>query len=945
VDSGADWPISIISTQDVSGGARTWSTAGKSRATVVIKATFYMERGAPMRLVQPAPILLGDQYYEASPDRSIVAAADVAPYLPRAEVMFSGHAYAATPSPYMPVRLAVVGSRPLVDKSLHVFGERMWLEGDQATAPVPFTRIPIRYERSPRGYEENPIGMPQGPNLPVANIIDPHDPHAAAGFGAIPPSWPSRLRLLRGLDPALLDAPSPVLPDAFAWSYFHAAPADQRCSFFEGNEWVVLEGLHPDFPRMESQLPSARAQARVYGIESTGYREIGLSADTMWIDGDRLLCCVVWRGNFELDTDTALSSLQVFAGLEMPGRSIPWPGASAVREARRSELPAAHATPMSPVREATPLPGSQREPPRAPTPPPMDVGYHHSDAPPTVTAASQPLPAPAPLPVDAAPAAPAPMFRAGATLASPALQDAARRAVDASLGQGVVIQDAPPLDPTAAPGWSRSAAPSMNVPTRQLLAVDGTGPSSTPSLSTTMPQPTSQLERLIHAAAAPSDAEPQTHAQPAASFDDAPTFAPDTGDIARIVAEAEATAGPPSPTGQRPSPVALRPMKTTIRGLGAAASEPPPTARVDAQVAKSVFQTEEQPTAQLQVPDILLKLSDEPSKGPPSSSQSFAGPVSVPGPVTIHQPELIDDEEETGRPTLTNMEAPPISVTARPLVVHYGEMRVEVERRIREGESLAGLDLSDVDLTGFDLSGQRLAGCRLDRASMKGCRMRGIDLSGASLEGADLSEAQLDDAMLERTNLVSAKLVAASLKGAFLTDANLTTADARRAILDQASGQRTMLCRARLDGASLAGARLDGADLTEAQLDGAQLQAALLPELRAYEISAEDADFSRASLQNARFDGSVLGRARFDGVLAEDSMWDRAVLDGASLGGAKLTGASFTKASLRGARLVGADLSEARFNRAVLSGADVTGVELGNVTLDGADLTGLVTGT
>ena len=44
---------------------------------------------------------------------------------------------------------------------------------------------------------------------------------------------------------------------------------------------MVLEGLHPDYPRIESQLPAARARARVYGAESTGYREVGLAADTM----------------------------------------------------------------------------------------------------------------------------------------------------------------------------------------------------------------------------------------------------------------------------------------------------------------------------------------------------------------------------------------------------------------------------------------------------------------------------------------------------------------------------------------------------------------------------------------------------------------------------------------------------------------------------------------
>jgi uncharacterized protein YjbI with pentapeptide repeats len=970
LESGTDWPVSIISTQDVSSGARTWATAGRRRATVVVKATFYLVKGAPMRLMQPAPILIGDQHFEGSLDRSVVAASDVAPYLPRAEVMFAGHAYAPTPSPYMAVRLAVVGSRPLVDKSLHVFGERMWLEADQATSPVPFTRIPIRYERSPRGYEENPVGMPHGPNLPVPNIIDPHDPNAAAGFGPIAPSWPSRARLLRGLDPAALDTSAPLIPDAFAWSYFHAAPADQRCSFFEGNEWVVLEGLNPDYPRIESQLPSARARARVYGADSTGYREIGLAADTMWIDGDHLICCVVWRGNFEVESDAALDSMQVFAGLEMPGRTIPWPGSAPAVHSEPAHSEPAHSEAVATVqREATPHPV---ESPRA-----------SSSPQPGADASSQGYASSAP--AQATPAPVSPQLRAGATLASPALQEMARRAVDRATGRGpaVVIQEAAPpaeYDPVtaiksdagqaaqgAAAGWSPShpsaagswgptpphvlaleeSSASPSTASQQLAALMGeassspAAPSSADVLSTTMPQPPSELRHLINKALDVEEEGAPTRARMAAQFEDSPTFAPDVSDIARIVAQAEAQVDPTPPkkdlaVGQRPSPVQVRPMKTTIRGLGSAGSEPPPTARLEQTAVRSVMQGEESPTAQLQVPDVLLAMA---FGGPASTGRVPSAPL---------DPSIanLDDEEETGRPTLTNMEAPVFSQHSPKLPqVDYGEMRVEVERRIREGESLAGLDLSDVDLSGFDLSGQKLAGSRLDRAVLKRCRMRGMDLTGASLEGADLSEAELDDAMLERTNLVSAKLTGASLRGAFLTDANLTTADLRRANLDQASGQRTMFCRARLDGASACGARLDGADLTEAQLDGANLAGAMLPELRAYEISAEETDFRKASLQNARFDGSVLGRARFDGVQAEDSMWDRAVLDGACLNGAKLTGASFTKASLRGARLIGADLAESRFNRAVLAGADLTGVDLSAVTLDGADLTGLVTGT
>ncbi|MBL9024289.1 MAG: DUF2169 domain-containing protein [Myxococcales bacterium] len=918
-----EWPLAIIATQDVACGARLWSVGGRRRATIFVKATFSLARGGPMQLVAPAPLLLGDQHHEGNLERSVLACADVAPYLPRAEVLLTGHACATSPSPSLPVRLAVVGSRPLVDKTLHVFGERMWLEGEQMTAPVPFTRIPLRYERAyrgPAGFEENPVGMPIGPGLPVANIIDPADPFGPAGFGPIAALWPARRRLLRDLDPSVVEAPAPQIPDPFAWSFFHAAPPDQRCSFFEGNEWVVLEGMHPELARIESQLPGARAQARVYGVEATGHREVGLSADTLWIDADRLIACLCWRGNFEVESDAALASAQVFAGLEMPGRPIPWPGTTA-RQA--SAAPAAiEPAPAAPPQAAPePQPAPQPQPQPTPLPQPAPAAQPPIEA--TAPAPAEPLG-----PVSKAPDTLPGRWSPGSTLASPGVVPSQLRQLEAAVRPPESITN-PRIELPAPP------APAGE---ETLAHIAGS----------TLKQPPSELRRLIAKVAAEETTPPPN--APLVSFDDSPTYTPDSADVRKIVEEAEQAAeaaalreARPEPVGVRPSPgPGMRSSKTTIRGLGEAdgksASEPPPpTARVEAtEQARAIMQADEQPTAQLPIPDLLLKLASETTASSQPAPQGVQVPESPPQIVHV-------DDDDMGRPTLRG-EAPAFAqVAAKAPPVHEGETRLEVERRIREGESLAGLDLSDLDLSGFDLSGQRLAACRFDRTKLHGSRMRGADLSGASFEGADATEADFDDAILERTNFVGAKLAGAKLRRTFLTDANLTTADLTGAVIDQSSGLRTIFCRARLDRASMQGATLDGADFTEAQLDEASLDGALLPELRAYEISAEGARFCRASLRGARFDGAVLGRARFDHAHADDSIWDRAVLDGASLEGARLVGASFTKASLRSATLTGADLSEARFNRASLVGAKLVGIDLTAVTLDGADLSGVVT--
>lgn len=349
---GADWPLSIMATQDVACGARLWRTAGQLRVTLACKATFSMVEGGPMRVVAPAPIVVTDEHAGADSTRSVLIASDLVPYRPRGEVLFAGHAHAPNGSPCasLTARLAVIGQRPYVDKSIHVFGERVVLAEGQLSAPVPFTRMPIVYDRTIQHPDENPSGMATGTGAPAPNLVDPHDGASPTGLGPIAASWPVRRRMLRQLDPAVVETPVPEIPDAFAWSYFQAAPPDQRCPFFEGNEWLVLDGLHPDRAHFETQLPSVRAAARLYqptsgeGLGDAPFREFPLAADTLFVDGDRGLVCLVWRGNLDIE-QSQLATMQVLAGLEVGGRGVPWPQSSmrppAAPPSQRSAAPVA----------------------------------------------------------------------------------------------------------------------------------------------------------------------------------------------------------------------------------------------------------------------------------------------------------------------------------------------------------------------------------------------------------------------------------------------------------------------------------------------------------------------------------------------------------------------------------------------------------------------------
>ena len=351
------WPVAIEGVGPVACATTVWRTHGQLRVTVVVKASFELVDGRPAPQASPDAIAAEDARDAAGAAR---VAGDLAPYVPRADVLFTGYAH-APPGQVVPtasVRLGVAaGERVLVDKTLHLFGHRIMPEpGAEQLPPQPFERMPIVYERAHRGsgFDENPVGVVPAPGGALPCVVDPTDPDGPAGLGPIAPDWPVRKRLLRGLDPAALAAAVPEIPDAFAWSYFHAAPADQRCPFLRGDEWIVLDGLVHELPRLVTRLPGAHAAARVHGMPGAppgSWIELELVADTLRIDGEARRITVTWRGNLPVPSVDALRTLRVVAGVELPGQPIAWPapagGALEIDDAptqivTRTDLSAAH---------------------------------------------------------------------------------------------------------------------------------------------------------------------------------------------------------------------------------------------------------------------------------------------------------------------------------------------------------------------------------------------------------------------------------------------------------------------------------------------------------------------------------------------------------------------------------------------------------------------------
>ncbi|WP_437274387.1 DUF2169 domain-containing protein [Sorangium sp. So ce375] len=312
-------PLSIAS-GDVSCAVVPFRYQKRLWTTVVVKARFAFVPGGIATHSGAAEIRSEERQFDGHPSRSIERASDLAPYLPRCDVTFVGHAYppGGSPAPAMSARIGLArDGRPVLDKVVHVFGDR------GPAGPKPFERMSLVYERAFGGPgEPNPVGKA------TPNLVDPADPRRPAGFAPISRLWLARRRLLGSADPRALEAPIADIPDAMPWGYFQAAPPDQLVDHLRGDEWLVLDGLHPTLPRVQTRLPSARGVARVIA-RSAGSppveRPVEMVCDTLAIDGDRQEFALVWRGRVEVPGgEDALPSLVVAAALEVPGRDVDW---------------------------------------------------------------------------------------------------------------------------------------------------------------------------------------------------------------------------------------------------------------------------------------------------------------------------------------------------------------------------------------------------------------------------------------------------------------------------------------------------------------------------------------------------------------------------------------------------------------------------------------------
>ncbi|MDC0740694.1 DUF2169 family type VI secretion system accessory protein [Polyangium mundeleinium] len=288
--------------------------SGTHALTVIVKATFVVEPGACSLAPAQEQVHEEDGHWNDDPARSVVTPSDKVPYKPRADVMLVGHAYTPGKQPARSVMTRLVVGE--LDKSIEVWCDRGFRVQDGQLLEGPrFTKMPLRWERAAGGPETNnpaglrfdaapdAYGMVSIPNLqpPGMFVSKRSDTFAPVCYGPVGGEWPARKQRLGRLAGTFSQAgwAERPLPEKLDPGYFQAAPPDQQVAEIRPNERIVLEGLHPEHARVVTNLPGVRPSVVV--DRATGEREdVKLIADTLWIDTDRGVCCVVWRGTIGL---------------------------------------------------------------------------------------------------------------------------------------------------------------------------------------------------------------------------------------------------------------------------------------------------------------------------------------------------------------------------------------------------------------------------------------------------------------------------------------------------------------------------------------------------------------------------------------------------------------------------------------------------------------------
>ena len=212
-----------------------------------------------------------------------------------------------------------------IDKTVRVYGPRVWQKGLMGVVPgppQPLGPTPLIYENSyggrddgvperPLVEERNPVGT--GVARDLAALVglaapcleDPRQPlgsrkPAPAGFGPIPSHWLPLAAHGGTYDEAWRRERAPVRPVDFNPRFDGCAPDDQHCEPpLRGDEGYEIHGVLPN-QAWRFKLPLYRPSFVAKRRDEPEERALSTHLDTVIIDADEGVVELVWRASVPL---------------------------------------------------------------------------------------------------------------------------------------------------------------------------------------------------------------------------------------------------------------------------------------------------------------------------------------------------------------------------------------------------------------------------------------------------------------------------------------------------------------------------------------------------------------------------------------------------------------------------------------------------------------------
>ena len=336
-------------------GFRWLPQRGGAVVTVVCKATFELAPGVATLAAAQDDVNERDLHAGNDPTKGLYSASDIAPYKRQADVTLVGRCFAKQGELAKVLSPRVrVGS---IDKCLEVHADRFFSADGKLHDDNFFSKMALGYERTAGGVDTtNPVGMNvfakvddngriPAPNLQKAGeplVRDAAAPPTPVGFGPIAAAWPARRTLADAEAQAWLngDWTASRMPARWQWGYFNVAPQDQRCDNLADDAQIDLEHLHPDNPHLSMRLPGLRPCVFVEGATARPQR-LSLRADTLWIDTNRLVVTLCWRGQVELHAEAG--AVRALVAMCRVGEPLQYQQVLAMHAARSLQPPSSGA--------------------------------------------------------------------------------------------------------------------------------------------------------------------------------------------------------------------------------------------------------------------------------------------------------------------------------------------------------------------------------------------------------------------------------------------------------------------------------------------------------------------------------------------------------------------------------------------------------------------------